>query len=45
MAAELISELREIKGVSGIHLMLLGPDHTILPQLVENLPRSSSTGN
>ena len=45
MAAELISELREIKGVSGIHLMLLGPDHTVLPQLVGNLPRSSSTRN
>jgi methylenetetrahydrofolate reductase (NADPH) len=44
MAAELIAELCQIKGVSGIHLMLLGPDHTVLPQLVENLPRSGSMG-
>ncbi len=43
MAAEWISQLRQIKGVSGIHLMLLGPDHTVLPELVENLPRSGSS--
>jgi len=46
LASELIAEVRQIKGVSGIHLMLLGPDSTVLPPLVENLPRygSISTG-
>jgi methylenetetrahydrofolate reductase (NADPH) len=45
LAVELISELRQIKGVSGIHLMVLGPDHAVLPQLVENLPRSGFADN
>ncbi len=39
LASELIAEVRQIKGVSGIHLMLLGPDSAVLPPLVENLPR------
>ncbi len=43
LASELISEVRQIKGVSGIHLMLLGPDSAVLPQLVENLPRYDGT--
>jgi len=41
LAAELISEIRQIKGVSGIHLMLLGPDSSVLPQLVKDLPRTA----
>ncbi len=43
LASELIMELRQVKGVSGIHLMLLGPDAAVLPQLVEHLPRYGST--
>ena len=39
LASELIAQVRQIKGVSGIHLMLLGPDSAVLPPLVENLPR------
>jgi len=39
LASELIAEVRQIRGVSGIHLMLLGPDSAVLPPLVENLPR------
>jgi methylenetetrahydrofolate reductase (NADPH) len=45
LAAELISELRQIKGVSGIHLMLLGADSAVLPQLVEDLPRHVNVDN
>jgi len=43
LAAELIEEIRQINGVSGIHLMLLGTDSAVLPQLVENLPRYKNT--
>jgi methylenetetrahydrofolate reductase (NADPH) len=43
LASELIAEIRQIRGVSGIHLMLLGQDSAVLPQLVENLPRYGNT--
>jgi len=43
LASELIAEIRNINGVSGIHLMLLGPDSAVLPPLVEHLPRSGGS--
>lgn len=43
LASELIAEIRQIRGVSGVHLMLLGQDSAVLPQLVENLPRYGNT--
>jgi methylenetetrahydrofolate reductase (NADPH) len=43
LASELIAEIRQIRGVSGVHLMLLGQDSAVLPQLVENLPRYGGT--
>ncbi|HOZ49527.1 MAG TPA: methylenetetrahydrofolate reductase C-terminal domain-containing protein [Candidatus Hydrogenedentes bacterium] len=36
-ARELIQEVRGIQGVDGVHLMLFGLDHTVLPQVVEGL--------
>lgn len=45
LAAEIISEVRQIKGVSGIHLMLLGPDSSVLPELVKDLPRNRPPGH
>lgn len=34
-ARNLIEEVRRIPGVSGVHLMLFGIDHTVLPRVVE----------
>ena len=34
-AAELIREVRDIRGVRGVHLMVLGTDHSRLPELAE----------
>lgn len=36
-AREMIQELKTIPGVSGVHLMLFGMDHTVLPKVVEGL--------
>lgn len=36
-AREMIAEARTIPGVSGVHLMLFGLDHTVLPRVVEGL--------
>jgi methylenetetrahydrofolate reductase (NADPH) len=36
-ARYLIEQVRQIKGVSGVHLMLFGVDHTVLPRVVEGL--------
>jgi methylenetetrahydrofolate reductase (NADPH) len=33
LAAELIAAARQIDGVSGVHLMLFGADHSVLPEL------------
>jgi methylenetetrahydrofolate reductase (NADPH) len=40
LAKELIEQVSRIEGVSGVHLMLIGGDHAVLPQLVETLPRT-----
>jgi 5,10-methylenetetrahydrofolate reductase len=37
LAREMIQEVREIPGVSGVHLMLFGIDHKVLPSVVEGL--------
>jgi methylenetetrahydrofolate reductase (NADPH) len=34
-ARELVKELKGIQGVSGVHLMLFGNDHSILPSIIE----------
>ena len=36
-ARHLIEEVRRMPGVSGVHLMLFGIDHTVLPRVVEGL--------
>ena len=36
-AREMIEEVRAIQGVDGVHLMLFGLDHTVLPRVVEGL--------
>jgi methylenetetrahydrofolate reductase (NADPH) len=38
-AREMIAEMRGIAGVSGVHLMLFGMDHTILPRVMEGVAR------
>lgn len=38
MAAELASAVASLPGVAGVHLMLFGPDHAVLPAVVERLP-------
>lgn len=38
LAAELAAEAARIPGVAGVHLMLFGPDHSVLPPIVEHLP-------
>ncbi|HPC17553.1 MAG TPA: methylenetetrahydrofolate reductase C-terminal domain-containing protein [Candidatus Hydrogenedentes bacterium] len=37
LAREMIAEVRAIPGVSGVHLMLFGLDHKVLPAVVEGL--------
>ncbi|MGZ4961049.1 MAG: methylenetetrahydrofolate reductase C-terminal domain-containing protein [Limisphaerales bacterium] len=37
LAAELISQVRRIPGVRGVHLMLFGSDHSVLPELVDDI--------
>ncbi|MCX5769454.1 MAG: methylenetetrahydrofolate reductase C-terminal domain-containing protein [Candidatus Hydrogenedentes bacterium] len=36
-AREMIQQVREIPGVSGVHLMLFGVKHEVLPQVVDGL--------
>ncbi len=36
-AREMVSELRQVEGVSGVHLMLFGVNHKVLPRVVEGL--------
>jgi len=38
LARETIDALYDLPGISGVHLMLFGPDHEVLPQLVATLP-------
>lgn len=42
LAQELIAQIAEIPGIAGIHLMLFGTDHGVLPPLVRSLPRTRS---
>ncbi len=37
LAREMIQEVRGIPGVSGVHLMLFGMDHKVLPSVVDGL--------
>lgn len=34
LAQEIAAEVAALPGVSGVHLMLFGPDHAVLPQLI-----------
>ncbi len=45
LATEIANELSRIPGVAGVHLMLFGPDHAVLPPIVDGLqaPRKGST--
>lgn len=38
LAREIASELSQITGVAGVHLMLFGPDHAVLPEIIHGLP-------
>jgi len=37
LAREIAFEVQEISGVAGVHLMLFGPDHLVLPEVIEGL--------
>ena len=37
MARELVEAVREIPGINGVHLMLLGSDHSVLPDIISDL--------
>jgi len=39
VAGEIARQLYEIPGVAGVHLMLFGPDHAVLPEVIDDLPR------
>ena len=41
-AREAIALVRELPGVSGVHLMLMGTDHSVLPEVVSELGRSAA---
>ncbi len=41
-ARKIIEEVYDIPGVAGVHLMLFGPDHAVLPGLVGDLPATRS---
>jgi 5,10-methylenetetrahydrofolate reductase len=34
IAREMIAELKQCPGVSGVHLMLFGSDHSVLPEII-----------
>jgi methylenetetrahydrofolate reductase (NADPH) len=36
-ARSLIQSLKHFKGIHGVHLMLVGSDHTVLPQVIQNI--------
>ena len=37
VAREMVEIVKEIRGVNGVHLMLLGSDHSVLPDVVQGL--------
>lgn len=39
MARRIVHELYNMDGVAGVHLMLFGPSHDVLPRVVQGLPR------
>ncbi|MCC6239967.1 MAG: methylenetetrahydrofolate reductase C-terminal domain-containing protein [Phycisphaerales bacterium] len=48
LARELVLQAADIPGVAGVHLMLFGPDHSVLPDVIEVLdstPQQSRTAN
>lgn len=42
LARELVEQAAKIPGVSGVHLMLFGPDHSVLPAVIETLESTSN---
>jgi hypothetical protein len=38
LAREIAEGLAAIPGVAGVHLMLFGPDHDVLPEVIAGLP-------
>lgn len=36
-ARALIQSLKHLKGINGVHLMLVGSDHSVLPQVIKNI--------
>jgi 5,10-methylenetetrahydrofolate reductase len=36
-AREMLLEMMQLKGVSGVHLMLLGSDHRVLLEVIEGI--------
>lgn len=44
LARELVAEISEIPGVSGVHLMLFGRDHSVLPTVVAGLKTQQNDG-
>lgn len=43
LAREIVSAVAEIRGVAGVHLMLFGSDHSVLPEVVRGLRGDSET--
>jgi methylenetetrahydrofolate reductase (NADPH) len=41
LARELVEQARQIPGIAGVHLMLFGPDHSVLPDVIESLESTS----
>ena len=37
LAREIVSAVQQIPGVAGVHLMLFGPDHSVVPEVIEGL--------
>jgi 5,10-methylenetetrahydrofolate reductase len=44
-AREAVAALRAIPGVSGVHLMLMGPDHAVLPEAMAGIDASRDSGD
>ncbi len=44
LAKEIVHELSLIPGVAGVHLMLFGPDHAVLPPIIKELKTARDDG-
>jgi hypothetical protein len=38
LAREILQDVRDFPGVAGVHLMLFGSDHSVLLDVIEDLP-------